>query len=478
MKPVKFKQNKEITDYAIKKVNEIIKFSNQYHMWIKKYPNPSNELEIKSNVLYNWLGKSEFFKGRIAFKYRDIYIKDTSLYDIIYKIYSKYSYTIQHSEDNWRHHASQVIEFCNKYNEWPRAVIRPKTEKDLESMRLNAWLQNHELYRGRESVKIALEKASTTGETPRGVSTKMLEKLDDVIDMIDEKYQMYKDQICAERNAIKLVEDIETYCKKTGKWINDFKNPKTPDEINSRRLYSRLYSSSYLNSDGSFKYYNIILDNKMLLGDKLNKIALEYKIPHKNTDEYQIYMTKKVCEYCVKYQSWPTVRQGNSLYMWLKKSGFPENFKYKNIYDINCNNIFEELINYYKIYGKSNQTYNINKVKSKTKNLSNELYLLSLKLIKNTLIKDQLGYDIYTQEIKNIIKENKLNINSNLFIKIFDIEKNEGIELIGMLRNYYRLTEDKTLTQLFDNLFKYFIKTEKELKYDKRFFLKPIEKGN
>ena len=125
-------------------LDEIEHFCIKNNRWIKKYPNPKNELEKKSNHLYERLRDTHYHSSKREFIYMDLKDRNGILVkERLDALYRRYSSNNQNSPYYVQAKVEEIISFCEKYGFWPRQYSNPKNELEMYSDNLYVWLSAH-----------------------------------------------------------------------------------------------------------------------------------------------------------------------------------------------------------------------------------------------------------------------------------------------------------------------------------------------
>ena len=253
-------------------------------------------------------------------------------------------YIPEYNVINW---VKNLIEYCNKFNEWPKERENSKICSDgTTAPQLYRWLKKSGYNKGIFKYSdIKYEDGRTLLE---------------VMDELSEKYGRIN--IFEDKSKIQWVNSLIEYCEKYGEWPMRKENPKSINNgITSNQLYDWLYSSGYIKNE--FKYTDIKYEDGRTLLEVIDDLKKKYGRVNNRVDEIKIQWAKKLIEYCEKYEEWPEAESkekicsdGTSsyqLYCWLNGAGYIRgNFKYADIKYEDGRTLLEVIDDLKQKYGK------------------------------------------------------------------------------------------------------------------------------
>lgn len=226
---------KDSVGYVLKKFREIKKYCEKYQEWPKQYKNPTTEKEKEAKKLNNWLCNSCYYSEE--FKYKSIKTENNlTLQQELDKLYLKYSANKKGTISFVLKKVEEIKLYCNKYQEWPRYIDNPTTEKDRESNRLYAWI----CYSG------YLKKEFKYDNILSQNGVKIRYELDSLYN------KLYDKRI---DNLLTMAESLKKYCEEYQEWPKQHSNLKTEKEKKSQKLYRWLFNSGYIS--GNFKFTHV-----------------------------------------------------------------------------------------------------------------------------------------------------------------------------------------------------------------------------
>lgn len=318
-------------------VEDIKDYCLKYNTWPHYIGDDTLDQEMleKNNRLYNWLSAHHY--GKDDFQYGEIRNEQNeSVKEILDSLYNTYNRKSREMDI-----ILEIEDYCLEYGEWPRDV-RPKGNETLSEKiklkrgsRLYSWLLRNK-YKTDEFVFLDVEYKD-------GVSVK--EKLD----LLYSQYYNCNAKKSKKNNS-SVTDEIEKYCSKYAEWPELKINPQNEQERKSNFLYNWLLNAGYpLN----FRFRDLKDQNGDSIGEKLDFLYFQYCYFNTNRrKEFILSIIDEIEKYCLKYMEWPELKtssqnkwenESNFLYNWLLYSGYPHNFKFRNLKDQNGINVKEKL---------------------------------------------------------------------------------------------------------------------------------------
>ncbi len=369
---------------------------------------------------------------------------------------------------------NKIVEFCNTFKMWPKQYPKAQTSQEKLSHKLALWLRNNHY----DSAKYPFRYADVFMPDGTRVST--------VLADLAQKYKTPTRRSNA--YIINIVKSLSNYCHIYNEWPKHYYNPTNVKEEESNRL------SKWLRESGYYEYYHYglpfkyakIMDDNVLLTDRLNNLMANYYEPQKNTTSYVLARTRDLVKYCRTYKKWPnyyrevqTIQQkeANFLYNWLEKSHYnhpTKPFKYADVTDTSGHSIKPILDTYYAIYGKKTKnivypdltTLNIWQAQ-KSSDPSLKLYYYILEL-SNYMYQDFSLYEYYQSLILDTIKTYKLDLNFKDIIADLMLSINEQAEVYYDKYLKSELASNPILTKLYSYLYNYTLAINTEITIERQ----------
>lgn len=139
--------NRRKSDYIISLIQEIEKYCINYHKWPIEISHYKTKEEELSNRLARWLVSTGYTRSHENFKYADLSDSNGNLIvDTLDYLYDKYYRHQETKEEYLVSIVSDIIKYCQSFNEWPTAVKHPTTPKEKLGNKLCAWLHKSHFY--------------------------------------------------------------------------------------------------------------------------------------------------------------------------------------------------------------------------------------------------------------------------------------------------------------------------------------------
>lgn len=326
------------------KIEMIKEYCKTYNEWPKMHLKPKNEKEKISKHCYAWLNRNCYFKGD-EFTYKDFLIDGKSAKEILDELYKEYAKTTRGSVFYHIEKVKQLKSYCETYEEWPRKIKNPKTEREVLSSNLGNWM----IKRTSDEAEDWMIENSIDGNP--------------IVEVLKELRDGYSSLIFVNRPyVVDKIEEIISYCNKYKEFPGRVGEPTNEKEILSDQIRLWLYNHGYLNENKDFQFAKVIIKDGKTAKEILDKLYKKYEHKIPGTPGYAKEKVKKIIKYCDKYEEFPVRTQkrkqtkedkeANSLFNWLEKNNYfnveiPFKFrdvKYKNR---TLKEILDELFNKY-----------------------------------------------------------------------------------------------------------------------------------
>lgn len=243
---VKIEMQARYYQFALDYTKKITEYCLTYNAWPKQFSNPQNAQEELSNKLYKWLQGSHFFSKNKPFKYQNVCNEEGVLIvNILRSLYEKYFCPKSYDSKRLDYILSRIKsiqKYCEEYQEWPKQMHHPATEKEFKSDNYARWLKSSN-YKSKEA-----EFKYATLKDSKGCL---------IITILDDLYaKYYVPLVGTEENIIAITNDIISYCITYNEWPTSVKSPQSKKDELANRLTGWLHKSHFYYPE-RFKYAHI-----------------------------------------------------------------------------------------------------------------------------------------------------------------------------------------------------------------------------
>ncbi len=320
--------------------------------------------------------------------------------------------------------------YCEENKHWVKAYYMPKNEEEKLANSLERFLVNAGYYGNFKYSSLKY----------KGVYLKLV--LDSLFLNYGNRHKYYDEFL--KKKVLEIVE----FGNKNKCFPKHIDNPKNDIEIVSN-YYDEFLNKLGYKVDNKFLEYIRVDDKPLYL--LLDDLYYKYVISKERKMEVLNYFNR-VRNYCLKKREWPINQDEEALALsyWLEESGYYEDFKYDFIEE-NGMSIKRILDNYYHIYGKNYDVYDLDiwKIKdSKDRVMALAGYMA---ILAKAIYSDMDMFQYVVSMIKKEIKELNLDLDINIIIGEASLACNDQVKLY--YKKYLDNIDDSVLSKLYFNLF-------------------------
>lgn len=251
------KNNRQSELYPIGMYEQILNFTNKYHVFPFNVVKPILPIERESNKLYQWLIRNNYFVSKDQFSYSSYTLDEgTNLFDALKEL--ELSFSSVSKELLYEYLRS----YCEKYDEWPVYGRFNDDSNRLSALRLMRMLLTTKYDRNSNQF-IYLNEYDKYGKNYK-------EKLDELY----EKY--YKNVKKYDARINKFIDRIILFTKTYGYWPGGSNDLSSDEGKENNRLSTWLCKSCYNSSTKEFLYDDYMYNDDMSVKRVLDYLSAVY----------------------------------------------------------------------------------------------------------------------------------------------------------------------------------------------------------
>lgn len=332
----------------------------------------------------------------------------------------------------------RVERYCLQYHEWPKYFKNPSKEQQVESSKLNNWLNSSLYNKGLFKFSHVLDKS--------GISCQIK------LDKLAKEYR--KTPKRGMNYVLMVVDEIEKYCIENDR----FPMAKEGDKLATRLYYWLLYNKYF---DNNFKYSDVLDENGRNIKERLDELEVKY-----GKTDWIITRLNDIISFTLKYNEFPKYESkpsgerdllANKYAMWLKRGGLPYASLLNEFYAIYTTNRRAS-------FKEEERVLNIWKAKD-SKNISLIIYYYVIEIYKALRLGKEDMVLYFKEALKNKLNDYGIEIDINVFIEMFYKDAQEQQEYY--YQEYIRHSiANSELALLYRNLYNYVLYINKDVTED------------